>query len=86
MAGRLSTAALFLVVVLSAGTGPSAQTAQTAADAAVAPPPSFTDPARRTKLATAFADIDAIFTEFTKRSNVPGTAWGIVIDGERRRP
>jgi CubicO group peptidase (beta-lactamase class C family) len=78
----LTAAALLPVLVLTSGPQPAARSAQTAADAAVAPPPSFTDPARRTKLATAFADIDGIFTEFTKRSNVPGTAWGIVIDGE----
>jgi CubicO group peptidase (beta-lactamase class C family) len=78
----LTATVLLLLLGLSSGPQPAAQSAQTAADAAVAPPPSFTDPARRTKLATAFADIDSIFTEFTKRSNVPGTAWGIVIDAQ----
>ncbi len=78
----LTAAALLPGLVLTSGPQPGAQSAQTAADAAVAPPPSFTDPARRAKLATAFADIDGIFTEFTQRSNVPGAAWGIVIDGE----
>jgi CubicO group peptidase (beta-lactamase class C family) len=42
----------------------------------------FSDPARRTKLATAFNDIDRIFTDFATRTHVPGAAWGIVIDGE----
>jgi CubicO group peptidase (beta-lactamase class C family) len=46
------------------------------------PPAVFTDPDRRTKLASAFADIDTLFNEFTQRSRVPGAAWGIVIDGE----
>ena len=45
-------------------------------------PLSFADPARRTKLAAAFGDIDRIFTEFATRTHVPGAAWGIVIDGE----
>jgi CubicO group peptidase (beta-lactamase class C family) len=47
-----------------------------------APPRQFADPDRRTKLATAFADIDRIFTEFATSSRVPGAAWGIIIDGE----
>jgi CubicO group peptidase (beta-lactamase class C family) len=42
----------------------------------------FSDPDRRTKLATAFADIDRLFADFAKSSHVPGAAWGIVIDGE----
>jgi CubicO group peptidase (beta-lactamase class C family) len=42
----------------------------------------FTDPERRAKLATAFADIDRMFAEFAKTAHVPGAAWGIVIDGE----
>jgi CubicO group peptidase (beta-lactamase class C family) len=42
----------------------------------------FADPQRRAKLATAFADIDRMFAEHAKSSNVPGAAWGIVIDGE----
>jgi CubicO group peptidase (beta-lactamase class C family) len=50
--------------------------------AAPLPPLQFSDPARRTKLATAFADIDRLFAEFAKANHVPGAAWGIVIDGE----
>jgi CubicO group peptidase (beta-lactamase class C family) len=45
-------------------------------------PPLFADPDRRTRLATAFADIDRTFTEFAKTVYAPGAAWGIVIDGE----
>jgi CubicO group peptidase (beta-lactamase class C family) len=47
-----------------------------------AEPARFADAERRAKLATAFAAVDAIFTDFTTRSRVPGAAWGIVIDGE----
>jgi CubicO group peptidase (beta-lactamase class C family) len=36
----------------------------------------------RAKLATAFADVDRLFTEFAAREHVPGAAWGIVVDGE----
>ena len=49
---------------------------------APAPRPQFADPDRRVKLATAFADIDRIFTEFARTVHAPGAAWGIVIDGE----
>jgi CubicO group peptidase (beta-lactamase class C family) len=42
----------------------------------------FLDPTRRTKLASAFGDIDRMFSEFVKTARVPGAAWGIVIDGE----
>ncbi|MGH9372841.1 MAG: serine hydrolase, partial [Vicinamibacterales bacterium] len=52
------------------------------ARAAPAPSLQFPDPDRRAKLATAFADIDRMFSEFAKTSHVPGAAWGIVIDGE----
>ena len=47
-----------------------------------APPPRFTDPQRRARLAAAFPEIDALFREFATRAHVPGAAWGIVIDGE----
>ncbi len=46
-----------------------------------APSPEFTDPARKTKLATAFSDIDRIFADFATRTHLPGAAWGIVVDG-----
>ena len=49
--------------------------------AAPAPTPQFNDPNRASKLATAFADIDRLFTQFATKSHVPGAAWGIVIDG-----
>jgi len=38
--------------------------------------------ADRAKLATAFADVDRLFTDFTTQQHVPGAAWGIVVDGE----
>ena len=49
---------------------------------APAPHPQFSDPDRRAKLATAFAEIDRQFAEFARTAHVPGAAWGIVIDGE----
>ncbi|HEX2344917.1 MAG TPA: serine hydrolase domain-containing protein [Vicinamibacterales bacterium] len=50
--------------------------------ASAPPPPQFADLNRSAKLATAFADIDRLFTEYTKTAHVPGAAWGIVIDGQ----
>ncbi|CAN5648578.1 serine hydrolase domain-containing protein [soil metagenome] len=44
--------------------------------------PGFADPQRRAKLASAFGAIDELFTDFAVRNNVPGAAWGIIIDGE----
>src|SRR6267143_129918 len=38
--------------------------------------------ADRTKLASAFAEVDRLFSEFTTQQHVPGAAWGIVVDGE----
>ena len=40
------------------------------------------DAGRRTTLARAFPEIDRAFAEYAKTSNIPGAAWGVVIDGE----
>jgi CubicO group peptidase (beta-lactamase class C family) len=71
----------FLLLLLVSAAAPSAQAPQPR-HASKAAPARFTDPERRTKLATAFADVDALFRDFTERTHVPGAAWGIVIDGE----
>ncbi len=44
--------------------------------------PRFTDPARRQKLAGAFAEIDRAAQQFVSAGHVPGAAWAIVVDGE----
>ena len=44
--------------------------------------PSLAAQADRTKMATAFADIDRLFTDFATQQHVPGAAWGIIVDGE----
>jgi CubicO group peptidase (beta-lactamase class C family) len=46
------------------------------------PEETFTDPARRTKLAAAFAAIDAAVSAERATQDLPGIAFGIVIDGE----
>ena len=48
----------------------------------VAPPPSFADPRRREKLASAYDDVDRIFAAFRERHRIPGVAYGVVVDGE----
>ncbi|MEO7996478.1 MAG: serine hydrolase domain-containing protein, partial [Gemmatimonadaceae bacterium] len=48
----------------------------------IAPPPAFTDANRAAKLASAYPEIDRIMAAFAERSNVPGIAYGIVIDGK----
>ena len=52
------------------------------ASAQQSPPAVFRDPDRRTKLAAAFPEIDRMIARFMEQRNVPGAAWGIVIDGE----
>ncbi|MFZ8887693.1 MAG: hypothetical protein ACO200_12585, partial [Steroidobacteraceae bacterium] len=32
--------------------------------------------------ALALADLDALFSDFAVRENVPGAAWGVVVDGQ----
>jgi len=48
----------------------------------IAPPASFADPARLEKLSRAFPAIDAVMREFAASNNVPGMAFGVVIDGQ----
>lgn len=38
--------------------------------------------AQPSQLTAAFAEIDGLVREFTKRENIPGAAWGVVIDGD----
>ena len=47
----------------------------------IAPPPRFTAPDRANKLAAAFPEIDKMMREFSARNNVPGLAYGIIVDG-----
>jgi CubicO group peptidase (beta-lactamase class C family) len=72
-------AILALAVGIPSSMSPSAQSRQTGG---TNPAAVFTDPGRRTKLATAFPEIDRQIAAFMERTHVPGAAWGIVIDGE----
>jgi CubicO group peptidase (beta-lactamase class C family) len=46
-----------------------------------AEPARFTDPERISKLESAYGAIDSLFRSFAERENIPGAAWGIVVDG-----
>ncbi len=48
----------------------------------IAPPAAFPDPARLSKLSAAFPEVDRLMRAFAQRANVPGIAWGIVVDGK----
>lgn len=50
--------------------------------AAFPPPPFFADTSRREKLQTAFPEISARVRKHCEELNIPGAAFGIVIDGE----
>ncbi len=53
-----------------------------AAQSSKAPPATFRDPARLEKLRAAFPEVDRRMREFVTRGNVPGAAWGIIVDGQ----
>jgi len=85
-----SPLALSLGLVVFAGSGSAlAQTPAPARRAAPAtrpeadrtPPARFADPDRANKLARAFPEIDKAFLNFAQASDVPGVAWGVIIDG-----
>lgn len=81
------TLAVLLVAATLVNTQALAQTLRTPplpSDklSSIAPPPAFTDANRAAKLAGAFPDIDRLMAAFAERSNVPGVAYGIVIDGK----
>ncbi len=47
-----------------------------------APPPAFTDANRVTKLATAYPEIDRLMRAFAEQAQVPGIAYGLIVDGK----
>ena len=73
-----SLSALFTAALTVAATA----SAQPAGMSSKAPAPAFSDPGRVAKLATAFPEIDRLMRAFATRSNVPGIAYGIIIDGK----
>src|SRR5688500_15709798 len=71
---------IFLVGILTVAA--LQNVARPVAQAPANPPAVFADPERRAKLAKAFPEIDQMIARFMTQRNVPGAAWGIVIDGE----
>ena len=47
----------------------------------VAPPPRFADAERATRLAAAYPAVDSLMRPFAARAEVPGAAWGVVVNG-----
>ena len=47
-----------------------------------APAATFRDADRLAKLTAAFPEVDRLMRDFVSRSNVPGAAWGIIVDGK----
>lgn len=77
----MRTPILVVVLLTNALSGVTSQASAQHTAGSPLPPPRFADPDRRAKLATAFADIDALFSQFAATARVPGAAWGIVVDG-----
>src|SRR5215217_9502560 len=46
------------------------------------PPPQFTDPQRKQKLAAAFPEIERLFKNYMERQQAPGAVLGVIVDGE----
>lgn len=83
---------LAAVLFTACGTTPATDSAATdsrgqnanipAALSSKAPPPVFTDTDRAGKLARAYPVIDQQMRAFAERANVPGIAYGIILDGQ----
>ena len=67
---------LFLLVI------PQLASAQKKVATGSVPPPQFTDPQRKQKLAAAFPEIEKLFNAFMERSQAPGAVLGVIVDGE----
>lgn len=72
---KATIAAALLVILAVPATLPGQGTSSKA------PPARFSDPDRLGKLRSAFPRIDSLMRGFAERGNVPGIAYGIVVDG-----
>ncbi|HVL67052.1 MAG TPA: serine hydrolase domain-containing protein [Vicinamibacterales bacterium] len=81
---RIPLVVIATMIALASATTPASRAlrAQTPAGTSTNPPAAFADPDRRAKLASAFPEVDRLVSAFMTRTDVPGAAWGIVIDGE----
>ena len=75
---RFVQTCLFLVVFLF----PQLTYAQKRVATGTVPPPQFTDPQRKQKLAAAFPEFEKLFKTFMERSQAPGAVFGVIVDGE----
>jgi CubicO group peptidase (beta-lactamase class C family) len=60
---------------------PRGSSAPEAPERPTLPPAAFSDPQRGEKLARAFPEVDAVLAAAVRDAEVPGLAWGIVVDG-----
>jgi CubicO group peptidase (beta-lactamase class C family) len=67
-------------LVACAATGLTTAHGQTTSELRAAPA-RFASPDRAARLATAFPEIDRIFTDYAAGAHVPGIAWGVIVDG-----
>ena len=79
--GKVRGMSRLLIVALAvlASARPHAQAPPTGS---ASPVPVFSDPARREKLAGAFAAIRDSMPDALKQIGAPGLAWGVIVDGE----
>ncbi len=71
-----------LLLACSTRGGPPAATPNTAALADPTPAPAFQDPNRRAKIAAVFPRLDAQLANELATQELPGLAFGLVVDGE----
>ena len=73
----LQTCALLIFLLF-----PQLTHAQKRITSGAVPPPQFSDPQRKQKLAAAFPEIEKLFKAFMERSQAPGAVLGVIVDGE----
>jgi CubicO group peptidase (beta-lactamase class C family) len=78
MSFRIIVQTCVLLILLS----PQLTPAQKRVASGTVPPPQFTDPQRKQKLAAAFPEIEKLFKTFMERSQAPGAVFGVIVDGE----
>lgn len=74
--------AVVLGLGLGAGCARPSPPSSIAPPFAAAPPPSFVDPSRAAKLASAAPKLDAYFADFFAKSRAPSVAVGLLVDGQ----
>jgi CubicO group peptidase (beta-lactamase class C family) len=77
----MTTRTILAVLLALAGSLPATAAAQTPGESSRAAPAAFADPQRLAKLSGAFPQVDSLMHAFAAQRQVPGIAYGIVVDG-----